>query len=140
MRKTLALLCLLTAAVFLGAAALANHHAVKVAQKEGVGSYLTDAEGKTLYWFKKDTAGKSACVDACVKNWPLYYREKVGPTGDLKTEDFGAITREDGATQTTFRGFPLYYFAGDAAAGDTKGQGVKDVWHVVDPAQFPPKM
>ena len=58
----------------------------------------------------------------------------------MKAEDFGTITREDGKKQTTFRGYPLYYWVGDKAAGDTKGQGMGNVWHVIDPAKFPPKM
>jgi len=55
-------------------------------------------------------------------------------------EDFGTITREDGKKQTTFRGYPLYYWGGDKAQGDTAGQGVNNVWYVIDPANFPPKM
>jgi len=58
----------------------------------------------------------------------------------VKAEDFGTITREDGKKQTTFRGYPLYYWAGDKAPGDTKGQGVGNVWYVIDPTKFPPKM
>ena len=27
----------------------------------------------------------------------------------------------------------LYYFSGDAAAGDTNGQGVGGIWYVVGP-------
>ena len=57
----------------------------------------------------------------------------------MKAEDFGTITREDGQKQTTFRGFPLYYWVNDKAAGDTLGQNVNSVWFVVDPANFPPK-
>jgi predicted lipoprotein with Yx(FWY)xxD motif len=34
----------------------------------------------------------------------------------------------------TLNGWPLYYFAGDSAAGDTNGQGVNDVWWVLTPA------
>ena len=139
MRRILALWATLAVVTLLATAALAAHHEVKVAAKEGVGSYLTDTEGKTLYWFKNDTVGKSACTGGCVQRWPLYFREKAAPTGALKAEDFGTITREDGTKQSTFRGYPLYYFADDKAAGDTKGAGLNGVWFVIDPDKFPPK-
>jgi predicted lipoprotein with Yx(FWY)xxD motif len=108
--------------------------------KDGVGSYLADAKGMTLYWFKKDSPGKSACAGPCVERWPIYYRDAVAAGEGTKPEDFGTITREDGKKQTTFRGYPLYYWAGDKAKGDTTGQGVNNVWYVIDPANFPPKM
>jgi len=118
--------------VMLAGDALADHHAVKVASKDKVGSYLTDAKGMALYVFKKDSSGKSACAGDCVTKWPLYYREKVG-AGGLKEGDFATITREDGQKQTTYKGMPLYYFAGDKAANDTNGQGVKEVWYLAAP-------
>jgi predicted lipoprotein with Yx(FWY)xxD motif len=31
----------------------------------------------------------------------------------------------------TYGGKPLYHFAGDTAAGDTKGQGLNGLWFVV---------
>lgn len=127
-RTAVAVLALLAAQ-----AASADHHVVKVAKKDGVGSYLTDAKGMTLYVFKKDAPGKSACAGDCVTRWPLYYREKVEAAGEVKPSDFATITREDGQKQTTYKGLPLYYFAGDKAAGDTSGQGVKDVWVVAAP-------
>lgn len=120
--------------------ALAMDHEVKKMTAGGVGTHLTDAKGMTLYWFKKDSPGKSACVGPCVANWPIYYRETVAPGEGLKGEDFGTITREDGKKQTAFRGYPLYYWGGDKAAGDTKGQGMNEVWYVIDPGNFPPKM
>ncbi len=113
--------------------ALADHHAVKVASKAQVGSYLTDTKGMALYVFKKDAPGKSACAGECVAKWPLYYREKIGAGGALKEGDFGTITRDDGQKQTTYKGMPLYYFAGDKAANETNGQGVKDVWFLAVP-------
>jgi predicted lipoprotein with Yx(FWY)xxD motif len=113
--------------------ALADHHAVKVAKKDGIGSFLTDAKGMTLYTFKKDSPGKSACEGPCVEKWPLYYREKVDAKGELKAADFATITRADGKPQTTYKGMPLYYFAGDKAAGDTAGHEVKEVWYAAKP-------
>jgi predicted lipoprotein with Yx(FWY)xxD motif len=111
----------------------ADHHAVKVAKNDVIGSFLTDTQGMTLYYFKKDAPGKSVCAGDCVTKWPLYFRESVAPKNDLKAEDFGVITREDGKKQSTYKGMPLYYFFKDTKAGDTSGQGVNNVWYVVTP-------
>jgi predicted lipoprotein with Yx(FWY)xxD motif len=127
-RVAVAVLALLAAS-----AARADDPAVKVARKEGVGSYLTDEGGKALYVFKKDGPGKSACAATCATSWPIFYREKVAPTGGPKASDFGTITRDDGQKQTTYKGLPLYYFAGDQAPSDTKGQGVMSLWTVAAP-------
>ena len=130
---------LATALLLLPTITLADHHAVKITQKEGIGSYLTDAEGKTLYWFKKDSPGQSACAGPCVEKWPLYFREKVAAPAGIDANDFATINRGDGKPQTTFRGYPLYYWVNDAKAGETSGQGVNNVWYAIDPANFPPK-
>ena len=118
---------------------LADHHAITISMKDGIGHYLTDADGKTLYWFKMDSSGQSTCNGGCLEKWPIYYQEKIQPPVDVSAGDFGTITRADGRKQTTFRGFPLYYFFKDKMPGDIFGQGVKDVWFVVDPDRFPPK-
>ena len=39
----------------------------------------------------------------------------------------------DGAQQTTYYGWPIYYFSGDSAAGDVKGEGVNKLWFVAKP-------
>ena len=121
------------AILFVTGTAFADHHAVKIAKKDGVGSYLTDIKGMTLYTFKNDTPGKSACEGPCVDNWPLFYRETVGPKDGLDIKDFGTITRADGKKQTTYKGMPLYYFSKDTKPGDTMGNGVKDLWSVAKP-------
>ncbi len=113
--------------------AFAEDHAVKVVQKEGVGSYLTDIKGMTLYNFKKDSPGMSACEGPCAGIWPLFYREKIDAQDGLTAGDFGTITRADGKKQTTYKGMPLYYFSKDSKPGDTTGQGFKDLWSVAKP-------
>lgn len=119
----------------LTAVSVASAEDVKMGKKEGVGAYLTDSKGMTLYIFKKDSPDKSACAGDCVTRWPLFAAEKVTAPEGVKASDFGTITRDDGKKQTTYKGAPLYYFFKDKAAGDTNGQGVGNVWFVVDPAR-----
>ena len=131
-RAVLYAMCAVMSLVLAGVA-LADNHAIKLSEKDGAGKFLTDAKGMTLYVFKKDSPGKSACAGPCVEKWPLYFREKVAVPEGVKAGDFGTITREDGKKQTTYKGWPLYYFAGDKAPGDVKGQGVGNVWYVANP-------
>ena len=119
--------------------AMGMHHAIKIQEKAGIGKYLTDTEGKSLYWFKKDSLGKSACSGPCLEKWPIYYREKVAAPKGIKADDFGTLTIEDWKKQTTFRGYPLYYWTNDKKAGETTGQGVNNVWYVINPDNFPQK-
>lgn len=103
-----------------------------------VGTYLTDSSGRTLYLFVADSGGKSACSAACAKYWPpLTTTGSPTAAGTAKTAMLSTITRADGSKQVTYSGHPLYYFAGDAAAGDLKGQGTNGFgakWWVVSPA------
>ena len=110
---------------------------IAVAQTS-LGEIVVDAAGRTLYLFTRDTqhAGTSVCNDDCATNWPpLLVADGTTPTADEGiTGEIGTATREDGTTQLTVNGWPLYFFAADAAAGDTNGQGVNDVWFAVSSA------
>lgn len=117
--------------------AIASDHATMVAEPDGVDAHLVDSKGMSLYWFTKDSIGKSVCSGECVAKWPIYYREQVEPLSGTTASDYSVIVRDDGQKQTTFRGYPLYYFFKDKMAGDSKGQGVKDVWYTINPAKFP---
>lgn len=98
-----------------------------------VGDALVDAEGLTLYMFDNDTQGEAAstCTGGCLDNWPALTVEGEAMAGDGVTAELTTFERDDGDTQVAANGWPLYYFAGDSAAGDTNGQGVGDVWFVV---------
>ncbi|WP_297068733.1 hypothetical protein [Thermococcus sp.] len=109
---------------------------VMIAYQPSVGTYLVDDRGMTLYYFAKDSTNKSVCYGECAQKWPVFYRENpVAPS--VIANAFGEITRDDGTKQTTFRGYPLYYFFKDERRGDIMGQGVKGVWFVVNPFSFP---
>jgi predicted lipoprotein with Yx(FWY)xxD motif len=105
--------------------------AAKVADSS-FGKILVSTEGKTLYGFTNDTAAKSTCYGACATAWPPVIVDddwSVGPGLDISV--FSTIAREDGTQQLMAGKFPLYEYAGDAAPGDTTGQGSGDVWFVV---------
>ena len=114
---------------------------VQVADNSTFGQILTDGSGKTLYMFTNDTPGVSNCSDNCATAWPpLTVAAGVTPT--LASGITGTLTtlaRADGTTQVAFNDMPLYYYAQDAAAGETKGQGVGDKWWVINPATGPNK-
>ena len=97
------------------------------------GSYLVDGEGRTLYFFAKDANGESACEGGCEAAWPVFHGEELEIGEGLDAADFGTITRPDGSKQTTYQGWPLYYFASDENAGDISGDGSGDVWFVAKP-------
>jgi len=100
--------------------------------KTALGTVLTDGNGSTLYMFTADSGGASACYDACAAKWPPLTSAAAPTLGTgLDAEDFTSIARTDGSSQVVFYGMPLYYFAGDKAAGDVNGQGLAGKWYVV---------
>jgi len=107
---------------------------VLVRTDPALGAYFADPNGMTLYLFTKDTTpNESSCSDECTTNWPPFVASEpfalpLGVDGDLTL-----VQRTDGSTQVAYNGMPLYFFAGDEAAGDTNGQGVGDVWWIVAP-------
>jgi predicted lipoprotein with Yx(FWY)xxD motif len=110
--------------------------AVLTTADSSLGEIVVDGEGMTVYMFDKDTQGAdaSSCEGECATNWPAVTTESDAPDVEGVTGEIGTITGVDGSTQVTLNGWPLYYFAGDSASGDTNGQGVNDVWWVLTPA------
>ena len=88
---------------------------------------MASKEGKTLYTFDKDVTGKSNCNGGCAAAWPAFTVANPALAGG----DFSIVKRDDGASQWAFKGMPLYFFAGDAKAGDVNGDNQGGVWHVI---------
>ncbi|MDA1216464.1 MAG: hypothetical protein O2812_06280 [Chloroflexi bacterium] len=97
-----------------------------------LGSIITDSEGMVLYLFTNDERETSNCSGGCANAWPPLITEGDASVGEgLDSNRLGTITRDDGSTQVTYNGWPLYYFARDEKPGDATGQAVNDVWWLV---------
>ena len=108
--------------------------------KGPMGTYLTDSKGRSLYVFAADTGSSSTCSGGCATEWPPLTGSSGTAAGSASSSMVGTTSRSDGSTQITYAGHPLYMFAGDANAGDTKGQGLDDFggkWTLVDPQGSP---
>jgi predicted lipoprotein with Yx(FWY)xxD motif len=115
-------------------AASGTSYTVNVTADATLGNYLTGEDGKTLYVKMGDSTSAPNCTGTCLTNWPAFTLDTgetvvagTGVTGTLAT-----FTRPEG-TQVSYNGAPLYYFSGDTAAGETKGQGAGGVWSVAAP-------
>ena len=111
-------------------------YTITVVSNPQYGEILADANGRTLYYFLKDTpnSGMSACTGACPGIWPAFSAGNIQVSEPLRASNFGTITLSGGTVQTTYLGWPLYYYSGDTAPGDTKGYGVLNIWYVMAPA------
>ena len=119
------------------AASAATGDATIALTTNDLGTMIVDADGKSLYAFTPDTAGTSTCYDDCATNWPPLLADDAAAISAGEGLDATKLTtsdRTDGTKQVKYGDWPLYYFAGDAATGDTNGQGVGTKWYVVDAA------
>lgn len=104
-----------------------------------LGQVLVDGQGRTLYLFLADKGTQSACnSSACVQYWPPVLTTGVPQAvAGVNASLLGTTTRQDGTTEVTYAGHPLYYFITDKKAGDVTGQGVNAFgapWYVVSPS------
>lgn len=95
-----------------------------------LGEILVDGDGMTLYLFTPDEQGEPTCTDSCAATWPPFEGPATAGAGaDASLID--STAHASGVTQVTYNGWPLYFYAGDSAAGDTNGQGLGGNWFVV---------
>ncbi|NND59439.1 MAG: thiol oxidoreductase, partial [Gammaproteobacteria bacterium] len=108
----------------------------EVASAAGIltGGAGSASPGFALYVFDNDLGtGGSTCNGGCATTWPPLLVSDGNPSG---AASLASITRDDGSTQVTYQGRPLYFYAGDANPGDTNGQGLGGVWWTVEYIQL----
>ncbi len=117
---------------------IVDPYLIKLSVSPTLGSYLTDKDGNTLYFFSMDANGTNNCTGGCTTAWPVF--NVTGLTAlsvvpGLNVADFATIMTPNG-NQVTYKGWPLYYYAPGGVrekAATTSGEGVNGVWFVAKP-------
>jgi predicted lipoprotein with Yx(FWY)xxD motif len=122
MRVTITLVVVLASTV-VAAAAASPKHARVLTRSTKLGNVLVDGRGRTLYLFAGDRGAKSTCYAQCAAAWPPYLTTAAPVAGGgAKKALLKTTRRKDGRLQVVYAGHPLYFFGGDRAAGQTRGE------------------
>ena len=73
---------------------------------------LFDRRGQAIYLFEPESDGTPACYGSCAEAWPPVLTDgspqvRAGAEAGL----LGTVRRDDGTTQVTYNGWPLYFYA-----------------------------
>lgn len=100
--------------------------AVSVQEVDGLGQTLVDASGKTLYFADQEADGTIKCTESCLSFW----FPAEGTDSTAKSVDGLAVVKrpDNGESQLTFQGKPLYTFKLDTGAGQHKGHNLEDAF------------
>ena len=113
-------------------------HGLAVATNAFIGPYLTDLAGMALYIYGADFPGDcnhppvSNCYDDCAQSWPVFNANERTLPSTLDDAAFGTLDRGDGTHQTTYNGWPLYYYKTDTTANVINGQGKSKTWFAAE--------
>jgi predicted lipoprotein with Yx(FWY)xxD motif len=95
--------------------------------------HLVGPNGHTVYLFEKDKGTTTACTGACAGAWPALTATGTPSAGTGVDGSKLSTANGEQPNQVVYNGHLLYYFSGDAAAGDMNGTKVPS-WYAVDGA------
>jgi predicted lipoprotein with Yx(FWY)xxD motif len=106
-----------------------------------LGPHMVDAQGYSIYYFTRDLSGTNNCTGGCASVWPIFYEPNLIVGDGLNAADFATITTSDGQPQTTYKGWPMYYYAPANASGQfvrekpgqVTGDKIGNVWFTMRP-------
>jgi len=107
-----------------------NNAVLTTKTDSSLGQYLADPSGKALYTYGGDSSGVSNCTGSCLATWPAY--QDMGSTSGLPSGVSTLKRSDNGQTQYTYNGKPLYYFVSDST-GKVTGNGI-DNFSIAKPA------
>ena len=96
---------------------------------------LTNTQGMTLYYRTTDMPPTTVCSGGCASAWPpLLVSGSNTPTSTTSLPGKLSAQADANGAQVEYNGHPLYTYSGDTAPGQTTGEGVGGIWHVVTPS------
>ena len=127
-----------TSASSTSSASPSQGYTAQIGNSATIGHYLENGTGFTLYMFGADKPGNgtSTCVGSCAAVWPPFYASSLNLPSGLNPSNFSTITRPDGTKQSTYNGWPLYYYVSDTRAGSMFGEGLNQfggLWYAIPP-------
>src|SRR5256885_16192833 len=91
--------------------------------------------GRTLYSRTTDMPPTTVCSGGCASAWPpLLVSGSSPPTSATSLPGKLSAQADANGTQVEYNGHPLYIYSGDTAPGQTTGEGIGGIWHVVTPS------
>jgi predicted lipoprotein with Yx(FWY)xxD motif len=101
------------------------------------GTILFDGDDQAIYLFDKESSDKSECYGDCAEAWPpVLTKGAPSAAAGVDASLLGTTQRNDGTTQVTYSGHPLYYYHSDPP-GQVLCQNVDEfggLWLVVKPS------
>jgi predicted lipoprotein with Yx(FWY)xxD motif len=83
-----------------------------IAASSDFGTMLYDASGQPIYLFDAETTSRPECYGECAEAWPpVLTKGKPRADGAVRADLLGTTRRNDGSTQITYAGHPLYFYA-----------------------------
>jgi predicted lipoprotein with Yx(FWY)xxD motif len=101
------------------------------------GEVLFDDAKRAIYLFGKESSATSECYGACAEAWPPVLTEGTPQAGGKADASLlGTTRRDDGTTQVTYDGHPLYYYVDDPP-GEVGCHNVEEfggLWLAIEPS------
>jgi predicted lipoprotein with Yx(FWY)xxD motif len=104
------------------------------------GGVLFDTDRRAIYYFDKESGSTPECYGDCAAAWPpVLTKGEPQASGDAEARLLGTTERDDGSTQVTYDGRPLYYYVDDPP-GEVLCHNVEEfggLWLAVQPSGAP---
>lgn len=100
------------------------------------GTMLFNEKKQAIYIWERENSEKPECYGDCAEAWPPVLTDgEPQAAGETKKDLLSTVERDDGSTQVTYNGHPLYYYAHEGP-GEVECHNISThggLWWVIQP-------